>query len=153
MIRCKCDANAWELVYKEADHSDYYRCTECGNHAMIAHDIRLVPMVSRIGAICDADEEKKTVRFFGYGIYGGRRQPPEEVYFLGEPYPEGRLNPCMLLDNGDEVFGCECWWGSETEVKKKLENQEKLGLEIVEYPVAEYRKRAKEQAEEKQNRE
>jgi hypothetical protein len=26
-----------------------------------------------------------------------------------------------MLDSGKQIFGCECWWGGEEEVKKQVE--------------------------------
>jgi len=39
----------------------------------------------------------------GYGIYEGDFEHPVLK----------RLNPRMLLDSGERVWGCECWWGAE----------------------------------------
>lgn len=35
-------------------------------------------------------------------------------------------NPCLELDNGKLVFGCECWWGPEEQVKAQLAMFEKV---------------------------
>jgi len=62
----------------------------------------------RVGAIQKADSE--TVHFFGYGIYDGDKLHPE----LGRP------NPHIALDDGGDVWGCECWWGDEEKVKATI---------------------------------
>lgn len=33
-------------------------------------------------------------------------------------------NPCIHLDNGSVVWGKQCWWGPEDQLKKKYEDQE-----------------------------
>lgn len=63
----------------------------------------------RVGAIAKADEN--TVTFFGYGIYAGDEVPPADIG-LGFP------NPKILLDTGEVVWGCECWWGPEAKVRQ-----------------------------------
>jgi hypothetical protein len=78
----------------------------------------------RVGAILGS--KGKIVEFIGYGIYEGN--------FLVGPEAAGELakmcqaigheNPRILLDSGERVWGCECWWGSESEVKKRLSGYE-----------------------------
>jgi hypothetical protein len=80
--------------------------------------IRLIQIGTRVGAICDADEE---VNLFGYGIYVGEEIPPKGVTFLGIDLNSiGRKNPKIVLDNGDIVWGCQCWWGPEEEIKQAI---------------------------------
>ncbi len=62
----------------------------------------------RVGAILSSNSE--VVNFLGYGKYDGDIDHP----YLGFP------NPRITLDNGDTVWGCECWWGPEGEIKKIL---------------------------------
>lgn len=71
----------------------------------------------RVGAILSAKEG--VVRFLGFGTYMGKEVPPENVggFNIGLP------NPKILLDNGEVVWGCECWWGPEEKVKKEIEGQ------------------------------
>lgn len=61
----------------------------------------------RVIAISHSEDDKLFI--FGAGVYVGDEIPPE----LGIP------NPKIELDNGQVVFGYECWWGSEKEIKKK----------------------------------
>lgn len=63
----------------------------------------------RIGAILSAN--RGTVKFLGYGTYQGDQVHPE----FGFP------NPKLVLDNGDTVWGCECWWGPEEQIRKEIE--------------------------------
>ena len=55
---------------------------------------------SRVFAVRNADNE--TVYMFGRGVYEGRKE--------GGPMG-GFPNPKILLDDGNVVWGCECWWG------------------------------------------
>ena len=75
-------------------------------------------MGQRVGALMRAEND--TVWVFGYGTYQGDRIPDPAlgVRFLGceMDWP----NPCILLDSGKLVFGCECWWGAEEQVRKTV---------------------------------
>ena len=48
-------------------------------------------------------------------------------------------NPVIELDSGEVVYGAECWWGPEANVKKALEDYEKQGIKIIPITVKEYR--------------
>ena len=67
----------------------------------------------RVGAIRSAD--KDTVYLFGYGVYEGDHELPEELAL----YP-GMTNPRMKLDDGTTVFGIESWWGSEKKIRESI---------------------------------
>lgn len=64
----------------------------------------------RVGAVSSVKDGKAYL--FGYGHYVGDRPCPK----LG-----GQWNPLIILDNGKKVWGCECWWGPEEDVKKEIE--------------------------------
>lgn len=69
----------------------------------------------RVLALLDASDGK--VRSFGEGVYAGDFPPPEEVN------PGGLMistNPRIDLDNGDSVWGFECWWGPVDKVRAKV---------------------------------
>lgn len=70
----------------------------------------------RVGAILSKDGD--TVEFFGYGVYLGDEIPPHNV---GGRLLSGAKNPKIRLDDGTIVWGLECWWGSEAEIKQFLE--------------------------------
>jgi len=73
----------------------------------------------RAGAILGADGD--VVEFFGYGIYNGEEVPKEASGLLGKMLTSTNMkNPCILLDNGKKVYGCECWWGPEEQIKERL---------------------------------
>jgi hypothetical protein len=73
---------------------------------------------SRVGAISHSDD--KTVYLFGYGVYDGDKIPLAELGVQVFGMPLDRPNPQITLDNGKLVFGCECWWGLESEVKAQI---------------------------------
>ena len=85
----------------------------------------------RVGALVGAKDG--IVEFLGYGVYEGDFVPPKEAggFNLGIP------NPRIKLDNGDIVYGCECWWGGEKEFKEKYIDTAK---EIKNVRISDYRK-------------
>lgn len=62
----------------------------------------------RVGAILSANDQ--VVNLLGYGVYVGDEVHPG----LGRP------NPKIVLDNGDVVWGCECWWGPEGRIRQAI---------------------------------
>jgi len=90
----------------------------------------------RVGAIC-GENEAKEVEFFGYGVYEGRKPPPPGVKFMGIECSEvpGYEAVSIKLDSGKVVFGCECWWSSEEEVRKLLAGYAVEGKKIVEVDI------------------
>lgn len=85
----------------------------------------------RVGAIMSAilSEKDKTCSFLGYGVYEGDFVPDEGVGGFGDIIREdGMTNPRLRLDNGDVVWGCECWWSSEDKIKKELTKYDKVNI-------------------------
>jgi len=72
------------------------------------------PVGSRVGAISHSDHD--TVYMFGFGVYEGDFVPSDEAggFNLGIP------NPRIRLDSGKVVYGCECWWMPEYQVKQLI---------------------------------
>lgn len=72
----------------------------------------------RVGAIMGA--EGGTVTIFGYGTYQGLQipDPALQVQIFGALMDHA--NPCIKLDSGKLVFGCECWWASETAIRAEV---------------------------------
>lgn len=105
----------------------------------------------RVGAICGTDKEKMIVEVFGFGVYEGDHVAGED-----DPMPVGwvadmmrdyaRPNPKIRLDSGKIVWGCECWWGSEEEIRRKLAACEESGYSVVEIDIEEKRAEILEQA-------
>lgn len=79
----------------------------------------------RVGAILESKEG--TIKFLGFGEYKGEEIPPETAGGLAPVVSEmGKVNPKIELDNGDVVWGCECWWGSEDQIQKYLNDADKV---------------------------
>lgn len=94
----------------------------------------MVKINERVGAICSADNT--SVNMFGYGVYLGDVIPEtDDVKMFGLSLKEiQHPNPCILLDSGKKVYGCECWWGPEEVIKTKI-----AGREIIEVDIEEMR--------------
>lgn len=67
----------------------------------------------RVGAIQKATGT--AVYLYGYGEYMGDSIPTRG--FFGDA---GIENPTIRLDNGQVVYGFECWWSSEEKVKEMI---------------------------------
>jgi len=65
----------------------------------------------RVGAIRDSDS--KNVNLFGYGVYLGDEVPPNYVSPFGK-------NPKIQLDDGQIVWGYQCWWGPEDKIRQHI---------------------------------
>lgn len=90
----------------------------------------------RVGAIMSV--ETSTCNLFGYGIYLGNEIPPPEIGCMGVSLAQlGRENPKILLDDGKVVWGCECWWGPEEQIKAMIEKKQ---LKVVMVDIEEARK-------------
>lgn len=68
----------------------------------------------RVYALASANETE--IYLFGVGVYVGDEVPPADVNPI---LNIGRPNPRINLDNGQTVWGCECWWGAEADLMKK----------------------------------
>ncbi len=83
----------------------------------------------RVGAVYDETDDE--VQFFGYGTYQGKHVPPAGV---GENtdiiHRLGIQNPKILLDNGDTVWGCQCWWGSEAAIREYLAGKKVVTVRV-----------------------
>lgn len=73
----------------------------------------------RIGALLSATKDE--VKLLGYGVYVGDEVPVTAMGMLAEMCREvNHANPKLVLDSGKVVWGCECWWGDEAEVRAKV---------------------------------
>mgnify|MGYP000989625206 CR=1 len=72
------------------------------------------------------------VRLFGFGLYAGREVPgPEAVGWLADMVRElGHDNPKIVLDSGKVVYGCECWFGPEAEVRAMIGDRRVVEVDI-----------------------
>lgn len=93
----------------------------------------------RIGAILGSDGRQ--VRLLGYGRYTGRATPEDAVGMLAAALRSvpGLVNPRLLLDDGSVVWGCECWWGSEEQVRRNVERWRAAGFEVVRVRIEDVR--------------
>jgi hypothetical protein len=103
----------------------------------------------RVGALLGV--KNKVVDFLGYGVYEGDFDPDDPTY---EPNAVGLvhdmatmrghfLNPRIKLDSGKTVWGCECWWGSEEQMKEEIERYKIAGFSIKDVDIDEIRKEIK----------
>lgn len=93
------------------------------------------PIGLRIGAILKGD--KTSVHLIGFGVYQGDEVPPKDTGGMGSMLHEvGCSNPKLIMDDGQVTWGCECWWGPEEQVRKRIE-----GLEIIPVNISEERSR------------
>lgn len=77
------------------------------------------PTGIRVGALLSSEDG--VVDFLGYGVYLGDVIPEDAVGWIAEMLRESQTtNPCIKLDSGKYVFGCECWWGPEEDFQKIL---------------------------------
>ena len=75
--------------------------------------------------------DEKTVELIGYGSYIGDEIPHDKVAAMGNILREAAIpNPKIQLDSGKDVFGCECWWGSEEKVKSTIGNRKIVEVDI-----------------------
>jgi hypothetical protein len=85
-----------------------------------------VKIGDRVG--CFLSVVHDTALFLGWGTYVGDEVPPNEGHSSLTAYLSGlrQANPKILLDSGDVVWGCECWWGPEAEVKAECARMKKV---------------------------
>lgn len=76
-----------------------------------------VKVGDRVG--CFLSVVHDTALLLGYGTYVGDEVPPNEGHTSLTAYLTGlrQANPKIVLDSGEVVWGCECWWGPEAEIK------------------------------------
>ena len=94
---------------------------------------------TRIGAFYALGRTRAIL--FGYGAYEGDFAPPEDI--LGTMGPVGRLGvmvPRLKLDDGTILWGCECWWATEEEVRSLMAG---VRLSIVRIETLRNRNRAR----------
>lgn len=94
---------------------------------------------TRVGAVMSSNDEQ--MDFLGYGTLVEPRVPAEAVGFFADGLRElGRDNPTIQLDSGQVVYGCECWWGPEEEVRKMVEKHPNVVNVDIDAIREEYRK-------------
>jgi hypothetical protein len=88
--------------------------------------------VYRVFAVRDATIHR--VNLFGFGEYVGDEIPDAAGGYAAILRARGQTNPKIVLDNGQVVWGCECWWGKEKDFQKKYGH-----LEVVDVPIEHFR--------------
>ena len=84
---------------------------------------------TRIGAFYTLTKTRAVM--FGYGIFESDEIPPENILGpMGPAYLLGMPVPKLRLDDGTTVWGCECWWGPEDEVKETFAGLIVQGINI-----------------------
>ena len=71
---------------------------------------------ARVIALLDA--KGGVVRSFGPGTYVGDEVPPADVHAMFHDY--SFPNPRIDLDSGETVWGFQCWWGPEQQIKERF---------------------------------
>lgn len=75
----------------------------------------------RVGALLSVADG--VVKLLGYGVYDGDFVPPD-------PIGVGVPNPRLTLDDSQVVWGCECWWGPEADIARKVEHWSAAGMTV-----------------------
>lgn len=91
----------------------------------------MISQGTRIFAICDIDEDKKEVVCFGGGIYADEEETPPGVFMAGLEIRSD--SPKLVLDSGDVVYGCECWWGPENNMLTLINGYHRTYISVTEY--------------------
>jgi hypothetical protein len=101
--------------------------------------------------------DDKQVRLFGYGVFEGDHVRPDsapgvfgttaelretaiEVNGPEDQWTDAQRaafdrmarNPRIKLDSGDVVWGCQCWWGPEEEIKRTIGDREVVVVSVPE---------------------
>lgn len=82
---------------------------------------------TRVGAFLSM--KGGVVEFLGWGRYLGEEIPNGAAGLLSELAVElGMQSPKIQLDDGEVVWGCECWWGPEGRVQSLLDEADEVLL-------------------------
>lgn len=87
-------------------------------------------MSKRVYAVLGADRDR--IQLIGFGEYTGDEVPSEEAAgpMAKAMHEVGIPNPKIVLDNGEVVWGCECWWGPEDEWSKIAEGKTIINVDM-----------------------
>lgn len=94
---------------------------------------RKVKVGDKVLALMSANET--TYYSYGAGIYQGDEVPPPGVGInLGFDLNAEKIpNPKIQLENGDIVWGCECWWHEYDSYIKALEGLKEVKVSIEDF--------------------
>lgn len=97
---------------------------------------------ARVGAFLGAGDG--VVLFLGYGVYEGDEVPFAAAGVMADVLRERALtNPKIRLDNGDVVWGCECWWGPEATIQSRMAEYKAAGYRIDVVRIADTREESR----------
>ncbi len=99
----------------------------------------------KIFAVTHGDDDN--IYFLGFGVFEGEEIPEEGTVGMMASLLRMReqKNPKLVLDNGDSIWGCECYWGPADQFRS-FANMRK----IISTNVAEYREAANPKPKEKE---
>jgi hypothetical protein len=79
----------------------------------------------RVGAILSY--KNGVLELLGYGTFIGNTIPEVDSTPLIKVLKEFSIpNPTIKLDSGKVIYGAECWWGPEEDVKKYEQQADKI---------------------------
>jgi hypothetical protein len=68
----------------------------------------------RVTAVLSVDDKAKIINLIGRGVFAGLFVPVDALGPIAEKLRETEeTNPRIDLDDGNHVWGCECWWMGE----------------------------------------
>lgn len=89
---------------------------------------------ARVGAFLSSDSKAKVLKFLGYGTYEGKEAPPKKegdfISQLGIPTPK------LKLDNGETVWGYQCYWSAQDEMEERIQGLIDNGFTITEVKLS-----------------
>ena len=98
----------------------------------------------RVLAISHTDPERGEAHIFGLGTLVGVAVPHEAVGPMASmAVAEGLEVPVIKLDDGNVVYGCECWWGDMEEGEKRIAGMVRVAVDVKEWRAG-YERRAAE---------
>jgi hypothetical protein len=74
--------------------------------------------------------QDNVVYYFGEGRLS-EEIPVDAVGFMAEMLQKlGHVNPCITLEDGSKVYGCECWWGESRRIKERYKGYKFTKVDI-----------------------
>ncbi len=94
-----------------------------------------VEVGTRVAVLASFDEYNKKTHLYGFGTYEGEEIPPPGIGVnnLGQSCSDiGAMAAKLKLDDGTIIWGCECSWGPEAEVKEEIAGSEIIKADLFE---------------------
>lgn len=82
--------------------------------------------------MCISHEDAQAIHVYGSGVYEGEHPIGAEARgpLASMLRAQGGSNPRIKLDNGQTIWGCECWFGPIAEVAERLGGAQAAGKRI-----------------------